>query len=72
MGLVGQSKHSSFFIVHILIRNAQGYNPTSGRLEASSTANQDPLLGHAVIIGVDLWEYVSPLSLFPLSRLTIR
>ncbi|KAL4073164.1 manganese-superoxide dismutase [Scleroderma yunnanense] len=34
-----------------------GLNPTSNRLEIVTTANQDPLLTHVPIIGVDIWEH---------------
>lgn len=34
-----------------------GYNEESGRLEIVTTANQDPLLSHAPIIGIDIWEH---------------
>ncbi|GAA5829194.1 hypothetical protein JCM3766R1_001012 [Sporobolomyces carnicolor] len=34
-----------------------GYNPTTKKLEAVSTANQDPLLGYVPLIGIDLWEH---------------
>jgi Fe-Mn family superoxide dismutase len=33
------------------------YNPTSKALEIVTTANQDPLLTHIPIIGVDIWEH---------------
>ena len=35
----------------------QGYNPSTKRLEIVTTANQDPLLTHVPIIGVDIWEH---------------
>ncbi|KAG6844150.1 hypothetical protein H0H87_009393 [Tephrocybe sp. NHM501043] len=35
----------------------KGYNPSSKRLEITTTANQDPLLSHVPIIGVDIWEH---------------
>ena len=35
----------------------QGLNPSSKRLEIVTTANQDPLLTHVPIIGVDVWEH---------------
>jgi Fe-Mn family superoxide dismutase len=35
----------------------QGFNPSSGKLEIVTTANQDPLLTHVPIIGVDIWEH---------------
>jgi len=34
-----------------------GYNPTTKNLEIVTTANQDPLLTHVPIIGVDIWEH---------------
>ncbi|KAF8336999.1 superoxide dismutase [Mn], mitochondrial [Cantharellus anzutake] len=34
-----------------------GYNAKTQRLEIVTTANQDPLLSHAPIIGVDIWEH---------------
>jgi len=34
-----------------------GYNSTSKKLEIVTTANQDPLLSHTPIIGVDIWEH---------------
>ncbi|KAI0743293.1 superoxide dismutase mitochondrial [Irpex lacteus] len=34
-----------------------GYNPTSGKLEVVTSANQDPLLSHVPIIGIDIWEH---------------
>ncbi|KAG6825308.1 hypothetical protein H0H92_004103 [Tricholoma furcatifolium] len=34
-----------------------GLNPTTNRLEIATTANQDPLLSHVPIIGVDIWEH---------------
>ncbi|KXN90891.1 Superoxide dismutase [Mn], mitochondrial [Leucoagaricus sp. SymC.cos] len=34
-----------------------GWNPSSKRLEIVTTANQDPLLSHIPIIGVDIWEH---------------
>ncbi|KAG8215575.1 manganese superoxide dismutase [Butyriboletus roseoflavus] len=34
-----------------------GYNPKSKTLEVVTTANQDPLLSHVPIIGVDIWEH---------------
>ncbi|KAM0747867.1 manganese superoxide dismutase [Meredithblackwellia eburnea MCA 4105] len=33
------------------------YNPTSKKIETVSTANQDPLLGYTVLVGIDLWEH---------------
>ncbi|KAF8238970.1 manganese superoxide dismutase [Tricholoma matsutake] len=34
-----------------------GYSPTTKRLEIVTTPNQDPLLTHVPIIGVDIWEH---------------
>ncbi|KAF9459866.1 manganese superoxide dismutase [Collybia nuda] len=34
-----------------------GLNPSTKRLEVTTTANQDPLLTHVPIIGVDIWEH---------------
>ncbi|KAF8905689.1 manganese superoxide dismutase [Mucidula mucida] len=34
-----------------------GLNPANKRLEIVTTANQDPLLSHVPIIGVDIWEH---------------
>jgi Fe-Mn family superoxide dismutase len=34
-----------------------GYNNSTKKLEIVTTANQDPLLSHAPIIGVDMWEH---------------
>ncbi|KAI9447238.1 manganese superoxide dismutase [Russula earlei] len=34
-----------------------GYNHASRQLEVVTTANQDPLLSHTPIIGVDIWEH---------------
>jgi len=34
-----------------------GVNPTTKVLEITTTANQDPLLTHAPVIGVDIWEH---------------
>ncbi|KAF8548271.1 manganese superoxide dismutase [Imleria badia] len=34
-----------------------GYNAKSKTLEIATTANQDPLLSHVPIIGVDIWEH---------------
>ncbi|KAI0085991.1 manganese superoxide dismutase [Irpex rosettiformis] len=34
-----------------------GLNPSKNRLEIITTANQDPLLTHVPIIGVDIWEH---------------
>ena len=35
----------------------QGLNATTKRLEVVTTANQDPLLSHIPVIGVDMWEH---------------
>jgi hypothetical protein len=35
----------------------QGVNPKTKKLEISTTPNQDPLLSHIPIIGVDIWEH---------------
>ncbi|TFK52710.1 manganese superoxide dismutase [Heliocybe sulcata] len=34
-----------------------GVNPQNKRLEITTTPNQDPLLTHAPVIGVDVWEH---------------
>ncbi|KAG6901701.1 hypothetical protein C0995_009031 [Termitomyces sp. Mi166 len=34
-----------------------GYNSTNKKLEIVTTANQDPLVSHTPIIGVDIWEH---------------
>ncbi|KAG6857493.1 hypothetical protein H0H87_002118 [Tephrocybe sp. NHM501043] len=34
-----------------------GYNTASKKLEIVTTANQDPLITHTPIIGVDIWEH---------------
>ncbi|KAH9934452.1 manganese superoxide dismutase [Epithele typhae] len=34
-----------------------GYNPATKVIEITTTANQDPLLTHVPIIGVDVWEH---------------
>ncbi|KDQ64087.1 hypothetical protein JAAARDRAFT_27708 [Jaapia argillacea MUCL 33604] len=34
-----------------------GVNPSTKRLEITTTSNQDPLLTHHPIIGVDIWEH---------------
>ncbi|KAL0071211.1 Superoxide dismutase [Mn], mitochondrial [Marasmius tenuissimus] len=34
-----------------------GYNATTKKLEIVTTANQDPLISHEPIIGVDIWEH---------------
>ncbi|PPQ99300.1 hypothetical protein CVT24_009168 [Panaeolus cyanescens] len=34
-----------------------GYDPATKKLEIVTTANQDPLLSHVPIIGVDIWEH---------------
>ena len=35
----------------------KGLNPTTKVLEVVTTSNQDPLLSHVPIIGVDIWEH---------------
>ena len=35
----------------------QGWNPATKVIEITTTANQDPLLTHVPIIGVDIWEH---------------
>lgn len=34
-----------------------GYNSSTKKLEVVTTANQDPLISHTPIIGVDIWEH---------------
>ncbi|TFK79262.1 manganese superoxide dismutase [Polyporus arcularius HHB13444] len=34
-----------------------GYNPDTKKLEIVTTPNQDPLLSHVPIIGIDIWEH---------------
>ena len=34
-----------------------GLNPTTKKVEITTTSNQDPLLTHIPIIGVDIWEH---------------
>ncbi|KAJ7735004.1 Mn superoxide dismutase [Mycena metata] len=34
-----------------------GYNSTTNKLEIVTTANQDPLITHTPIIGIDIWEH---------------
>ena len=34
-----------------------GYNIDTKKLEVVTTANQDPLLSHIPIIGIDIWEH---------------
>ncbi|EIW74749.1 manganese superoxide dismutase [Coniophora puteana RWD-64-598 SS2] len=34
-----------------------GYNPSTKKLEIVTTANQDPLISHTPILGVDIWEH---------------
>ncbi|KZV77536.1 manganese superoxide dismutase [Peniophora sp. CONT] len=34
-----------------------GYNAASKKLEIVTTANQDPLISHTPILGVDIWEH---------------
>jgi hypothetical protein len=35
----------------------QGVDPSSKKLEIVTTPNQDPLLSHVPVIGVDVWEH---------------
>jgi Fe-Mn family superoxide dismutase len=35
----------------------KGVDPGSKKLEIVTTANQDPLLSHVPVIGVDVWEH---------------
>jgi len=34
-----------------------GYSPSTKKLEIVTTPNQDPLLSHVPIIGIDIWEH---------------
>ncbi|KAF7800206.1 hypothetical protein EIP86_011453 [Pleurotus ostreatoroseus] len=34
-----------------------GFNPSTAKLEIVTTPNQDPLLTHVPIIGIDIWEH---------------
>ncbi|KIJ34935.1 hypothetical protein M422DRAFT_31599 [Sphaerobolus stellatus SS14] len=34
-----------------------GYNPSLKKLEIVTTPNQDPLISHVPIIGIDIWEH---------------
>ncbi|THH16540.1 hypothetical protein EUX98_g9289 [Antrodiella citrinella] len=34
-----------------------GYNQATKKLEVVTTANQDPLLSHVPIVGIDIWEH---------------
>ncbi|KZP29499.1 manganese superoxide dismutase [Athelia psychrophila] len=34
-----------------------GYNESTGKLEVVTTPNQDPLISHVPIIGIDIWEH---------------
>ncbi|PPQ92193.1 hypothetical protein CVT25_008967 [Psilocybe cyanescens] len=34
-----------------------GYDPAAQKLEIVTTSNQDPLLSHVPIIGIDIWEH---------------
>ena len=44
--------------MNVLTRpGVQGYNPVNKRLEIVTTSNQDPLITHVPIIGVDIWEH---------------
>ena len=35
----------------------QGWNPITKTLDLTTTPNQDPLLTHVPIIGIDVWEH---------------
>ncbi|KIJ53034.1 hypothetical protein M422DRAFT_25919 [Sphaerobolus stellatus SS14] len=35
----------------------RGYNPLLKKLEIVTTPNQDPLISHVSIIGIDIWEH---------------
>jgi hypothetical protein len=51
---------ASLYVVLVLtnvVLIVQGLNPSTKRLEIVTTANQDPLLTHVPIIGVDIWEH---------------
>ncbi|KAF8837145.1 Mn superoxide dismutase [Paxillus ammoniavirescens] len=34
-----------------------GFNPATKKLELVTTANQDPLISHTPVLGVDIWEH---------------
>ncbi|TFK45323.1 manganese and iron superoxide dismutase [Heliocybe sulcata] len=34
-----------------------GYNPETKKLEIVTTPNQDPLLSHTPVLGIDIWEH---------------
>ena len=42
----------------------QGWNPKTKALEVVTTTNQDPLLSHVPIIGIDVWEHAYYLQYF--------
>ena len=50
------------------LRFPQALNPQTKALEIVTTANQDPLLSHIPIIGVDIWEHVPLSDLFLIYR----
>lgn len=54
---VGLSAYSFLSLIAVSYRQYQGLNPSTKRLEVVTTANQDPLLTHVPIIGVDIWEH---------------
>ncbi|KAN0079855.1 Manganese/iron superoxide dismutase [Tylopilus felleus] len=49
-----------------------GYNPSTKKLEIVTTANQDPLISHVPIIGVDIWEHAFYLQVSPNGRMQGR
>lgn len=50
------TERDSEYLTTCLI-SPQSLNTQSKRLEISTTANQDPLLGNVVLFGVDMWEH---------------
>ena len=56
MGLGRTSRLGICTFIELTTR-PQGVNPSNGRLEIVTTANQDPLLTHVPVIGVDIWEH---------------